>query len=163
MATKTVRDRQNFYRYYKEQTGTTEVDLHELVRFAEKNGWPLPIPPDPRDLLAKQFADALREEIRYDGETKRPYKPNHAIKKRRGDGRQMSLWIDVEEASRDQMVKALKTYRDQMVGEAFIGTNTADHWNRINPDQQKLDFVKDFTEDVLERQNAPDEHEEKTG
>lgn len=156
MGKKNIQERQRFYRYYKEKTGATEVDLHDVARFASKMGWPLPTPADPLDLLAQQFAEALREEIRRDKVTKRPYKPNHALKRRKGDGSQSTFWIDADEAPRHQMEKALTNYRDQMVGEAIIGTNTADHWNRIHPEQQPLKFETDLTDDVLWRHNAPD-------
>jgi hypothetical protein len=49
------------------------------------------------------------------------------------------------------MVKGLHLYREQMVGEAVIGVNTADHWNRRNPDQAPLPFVTDLSDDVNER------------
>jgi len=47
--------------------------------------------------------------------------------------------------------KALNNYRDKMAGEAVIAASTADHWNRTRPDQLKLPFVTDFSEDVNER------------
>ena len=34
----------------------------------------------------------------------------------------------------------MKKYREQMIGEAVIGTDTIDHWNRKNPDEQPLQF-----------------------
>jgi hypothetical protein len=46
-----------------------------------------------------------------------------------------------------------------MVGEAVIGRNTADHWNRINPDQKPLPFETDLTDDVNWRLNAPPDEE----
>jgi hypothetical protein len=32
------------------------------------------------------------------------------------------------------MEKALNRYREQVVGEALMGSNTADHWSIVNPD-----------------------------
>jgi hypothetical protein len=55
------------------------------------------------------------------------------------------------------MVKGLTNYREQMVGEAVIATNTAEHWNRINPDQMALVFVTDLTDDVNERLSLGDD------
>lgn len=158
MATK-LQERQRFIRYYKEQTSKAEIDMHEVARFAETMGWRLPVPPKPIDLLAKQFADAAREEIRHDKKTKRPYRANLAITTRLSDGTQLSLWIDTDEAPRHKMIKALTLYREQMVGEAVIATNTAEHWNSVNPKQQAIAFPTDFTDDVEWRKNAPDEGE----
>jgi len=55
--------------YYKEQTGSDEVDMKEVAKFAVKSGWPLPEPVDPYDRLAKQFTDVAREVVRYDQKT----------------------------------------------------------------------------------------------
>jgi hypothetical protein len=52
------------------------------------------------------------------------------------------------------MVKGLHLYREQMVGEAMVGVNTAAHWNRNNPDQTELPFETDLTPDVNERRSA---------
>src|ERR1022692_2963739 len=139
MATK-VQERQRFIRYYKEQTGAKEVDMHEVAEFARKMGWPLPKPVNPIDLLAKQFSEAAGEETRTDKKTKGIYKANLAITKRLPDGRQLAFWIDVDEAPRHRVAKGLTQYREQMVGEAVIGTNTAGHWNRLHPNQQPLEF-----------------------
>ncbi len=53
------------------------------------------------------------------------------------------------------MLKGLHLYREQMVGEALIGKNTAEHWNKNNPDQEQLPFDTDLTDDVNWRRNAP--------
>lgn len=152
-----VQERQRFLHYYREQTGKKEVDMHDVARLADKMGWALPVPPEPLDLLAKQFSDAAREEINYDKKTKRPYRVNLAITKRLANGRQQALWIETDEAPRHNMVKALTLYREQMVGEAVIATNTAEHWNNINPKEQALLFETDFTDDVEWRLSAPEE------
>jgi len=74
------------------------------------------------------------------------------------NGKQLHLWIDTDtERRRHVMVKALNRYREQMVGEAVMGSNTADHWNSINPDQKKSEFQTDLGPDVDWRRNAPQE------
>lgn len=146
-----VQKRQRFIRYFREQTGAKEVNMHEVAKMAQKMGWPLPKPADPLDLMAKLFSDAAREEMGEDEVTKQPYKANLAYVKRLSSGKQLWLWFEVDDATRPQMVKGLHLYREQMVGEAVIGVNTAEHWNRNNPDQPKLPFVTDLTDDVNER------------
>jgi hypothetical protein len=147
--------RQAFIRYYKRQTGATEVTMREVAALAKKMGWKMPVPPDPLEMLAKQFSDAAGEETRTDKETKRVYKANLAITERRS-GKQMTFWIDVDDnPPRHRMQKGLHLYREQMVGEAIIGKNTADHWNSNNPDQMPLPFETDLTDDVNWRLNAP--------
>ena len=150
--------RQRFIRYYKEVKNQQEVNMHDVALFAKDMGWKMPVPPDPLDMLAKQFSEAAGEETRVDKETKRVYKANLAITERAKDGRQLTLWIDVDDnPPRHRMVKGLHLYREQMVAEAVIGVNTADHWNRKNPDQIALPFETDLTDDVNWRLNAPDE------
>ncbi len=152
-----IKERQRFLRYYKEVNHKTDVDMHEVARLAEKMGWKLPVPPTGLDLLAKKFCDAARDETRIDKETKRPYRANLAIAQRLSSGKQQSLWIDTDEAPRHKMVKALHLYREQMVGEAIMGSNTAAHWNSIHPDQRPLKFATDLTPDKNWRENAPGE------
>ena len=57
---------QRVIRAYKDETGEREVDMHKVAKWATRKGWPLPTPQNPLDLLAKQFSDAARVEIRYD-------------------------------------------------------------------------------------------------
>jgi hypothetical protein len=147
--------RQAFIRYYKREAGAVEVTMREVAIYAKKMGWKMPVPADPLEMLAKQFADAAGEETRTDKESKRVYKANLAITERRS-GKQMTFWIDVDDnPPRHRMQKGLHLYREQMVGEAIIGKNTAEHWNRNNPDQIPLPFETDLTDDVNWRLNAP--------
>jgi hypothetical protein len=149
-------ERQRFIRYYKEQTGKEDVVMKEVAQFAVERGWKLPPPTDPIDRLAKQFAEAAREEIRHDSKTKRPYRANHAITTMQGS-QQLTLWIDIDEAPRHKTLKALMQYREEMVGEAVIVTNCADHWNSVNPTEEPITIPLDFTDDVTWRLNTPEE------
>ncbi len=55
------------------------------------------------------------------------------------------------------MVKALNRYREQMLGEAVMGTNTADHWNSMFPDQMPLVFDTDLSDEVQWRLNGDED------
>jgi hypothetical protein len=59
--------------------------------------------------------------------------------------------MDVDEAPRHHKVGGMKNYRDQMIREAVIATNTAAQSKRINPNRIPLNLITDFTEDVKER------------
>lgn len=146
-----------FVRWYKQEKKKTAVTMAEVAQEAIARGWKLPAPISAEERLAKQFSEAEREEIRYDKETKQPYRGNLSLMQKVKDGKQLPLWIDTDEASRSQMVMALHKYREQMLGEAVIGTNTANHWNRVHPDQRPLPFPTDLAEEVQWRLNAPDE------
>lgn len=149
---------QKLIRFYKDETGEKEVDMHKVAAFATKRGWPLPKPADPLDMLAKQFSQAAREEIRYDAETGRPYRANHALTTSQG-GQQMTFWVDIDEAPRKSMVKSLVNRREQMVGDGLQLTLDADHWNGIHQDEEPIVMPMDFTDDIAWRKNAPDEEE----
>jgi hypothetical protein len=146
-----------FVRWYKQEYKKTAVTMAEVAQEAIARGWKLPPPISAEERLAKQFADAEREEIRYDETTKEPYRGNLALTQRLKDGTQLPLWVDTDEATRPQMVMALHKYREQMLGEAIIGTNTAEHWNRTHPEQQPLPFSTDLADEVQWRKNAPEE------
>jgi hypothetical protein len=158
-----VQKRQNFIRYYKEQTGSTEVNMHEVAKLAQKMDWRMPKPADPLDLLAKQFSEAAGEETREDKQTKKIYKANLAITDRQKDGKQGTFWVDVDDdkVPRHRIAKGLHLYREHMVGGVVIGKNTAEHWNRRHPDQPPLPFDTDMTDDFNWRANAS--VEEKSG
>jgi hypothetical protein len=148
---------QAFYHHYKRVAKKTEVSMAEVAAAAAKEKWPIPEPISGIDRLAKQFAEALREEIRYDKTTRRPYRANLAITQKLADGKQLAFWIDTDEADREKMLMAKVKYREQMIGEAVMGTNTFDHWSRSHPDQLPIPFETDLRDEVQWRLNAPDE------
>jgi len=147
---------QSFIRYYKEQTGHKEVTMHQVAQFAADKGWSLPTPPNQIDLLAKEFSQAAREEIRRDKKTGRPYRANHAYSTAQGT-QQLTFWFDIDEAPRHIMLKSLVNRREQMVGDGLQLTLDADHWNNIHPNEESIVMPLDFTVDVEWRKNAPDE------
>jgi hypothetical protein len=149
-----VEKRQKFIRYFRDQTGASEWTMRNVAEMAKKMGWPLPKPEDPIDILARQFSDAAREEMRTDKVTQKRYKANLTFKKKLSSGKQLWFWFDVDDATREQMVKGLHLYREQMVSEAEIGANTAEHWNSTHPDQADLPFDTNLTPDVDERRAA---------
>src|SRR6185437_5206185 len=104
-----VQKRQQFIRYYREQTGATEINMRDVAVFARDNGWKMPVPQDPLDMLAKQFSEAAGEETREDNHTKQVYKANLAITDRQKDGSQMTFWVDVDddEVPRHRIAKGL--------------------------------------------------------
>lgn len=145
---------QDFVRFYKEKYGVISADMKDVAAEAEKMGWKMPNPKTPLDLLAAQFSDSQREEIRKDEETGRPYRANLAVSTWHGNT-QSVLWTDIDVATRPIAHKSLSQYRDQMVGEAVKMTLTADHWNRKNPTEQPITMQLDFGPDVEWELNAP--------
>jgi hypothetical protein len=148
-------EKQRIIRRYKDETGEKEVDMHKIAIYARDMGYPLPKLVSQLDLLARQFSQAAREEVRVDRSTGHPYRVNHAYTKQADDGKQMTLWIDIDEAPRFPMHKSLITRREQMLGDGVQLTLDADHWNSIHPAEEPIAIPMDFTDDVEWRKNAP--------
>lgn len=139
---------QRFYRWYKDETGVGEVDMHDFLPWAIAHGWPEPKPVDPRERLMREFSDPLRQETRIDKKTHRTYRANHAITELR-NGRQQTSWLDIDEnPPRHRMEKSFAQRREQMVGEAYTLTKDCDHWNSENSDQEPIQMNLDFNFDV---------------
>jgi hypothetical protein len=104
MATKKQLEIHKIFRLYRDETGETDLDMHKVVDFAVRRlRWKLPTPPTARDLGAKEFSVAAREEVRQDDVTNRPYRANHAYTTTI-NGKQAKLWIDIDgEAPRFKM------------------------------------------------------------
>ncbi len=147
---------QRLIRYYKDETGIREVDMKEVAKFAVSKGWSLPRPADPLVLLAKEFTQAAREEIRYDKKTGQPYRANVAILVSQGT-RQLYLFGDIDEVKRKPMLKNLIMRREQMVGDGLQITFDQDHWNNVHPDEESISLPMDLTDDIMWRKNAPKE------
>jgi hypothetical protein len=150
------REMQRIIRHYKDETGNREVDMHQVAKWAVAKGWPLPKPADPLEMLSKQFADAARDEIKYDTDTGRPYRVYHAISTRQGDA-QLHLWIDIDEAPRSQMLKSLVSRREQMISDGVQLMDDQDHWNARNRDEEPIQLPMDLGPDIEWRRNAPAE------
>ena len=155
MAVTKKQEMQRLIRRFRDDTGKSEVDMNEVAEWAARKGWPLPQPRSPLELLAREFAAAAREEQRRDEVTGRTYRAQIAYKQGQGD-EQMSFWIDVDDAPRRHVVKALTQYREQMVGDAWSIACIQDHWNRIHPDDEPIQMEMDFGPDIEWRKFTPD-------
>lgn len=146
-------------RHWKEATGNSDIDMHEVAKFAhEKLGWELPVLPRSIDILAKRFSRAAREDIRHDDETGKPYRGYHAIKTRQG-AETYTWWFDIDDAdtTRKKMEINVHQRREQMIGDAMQLKRDAEHWNRINPDEEPIEVQLDLEFDVKLREHWPEE------
>lgn len=149
-------ERQRFIRYYKDETGELEIDMHKVAEFAKSKGWKMPIPPSEIDLLAKQFTDAAREETEYDRKTGNPYRVYHAIPAGRGQ-LNLFVYVDIGDATRKQMQMSCGNRREQMVSDGVQLTFDMDHWNNINPNEEPIVLPMDLAPDIEWRLNALDD------
>lgn len=148
---------QSIIKRYKQATGKTSVDMHEVAKYAVSMGWPLPKPKTALERLAEQFSSAARQETRRDEVTGKPYRVNLAVTTWQGS-QQSTLWTDIDEAPRPIAHRAFQQRREQMVGDAVQLTFDVMHWNRVNEEKDDpIHMEMDFTEDVQWRINGPDE------
>ncbi|WP_153954367.1 hypothetical protein [Cupriavidus necator] len=140
---------------YKSETGNKVVDMEDMADWCIRRGVALPKPKSARDLLVAQLSDAARAEYRQDPKTGLSYRANHALRTTAKDGRQLTFWVDIEDATRPQMVYSLGNRRQQMVADAVHLKIDEMIWNSRHPDEQPIQLVMDFTEDVEERLNSP--------
>jgi hypothetical protein len=155
----TRHDRQKFLRYYKEQTGERELDMHKVAVFAKEKGWRMPRPPSDVDLLSKQFAEDAQAEKMMDDQTGKPYRVYHAIPVQSGQ-LNLFVYVDIDDASRYQMLKSAVHRREGMVSDGYALTNDLDHWNRVNPEKEPIQLPMDLTMDIEIRKASDDGEEE---
>jgi hypothetical protein len=148
-------DMQRVIRAYKDETGEREIDMRRVARWAVAKGWHLPTPPNPLDILTKEFTEAAREQIEHDAKTGKPYRVYHAIKTMHG-ATQLHLFVDIEEATRDQMLVSLVNRREQMVSDGLMLSYDEDHWNAQHPKQEPIQLPMDLAFDIELRKNGTD-------
>lgn len=146
---------QRILRQYRQENGQEPVSAHAVADWAVKKGLIKPPPPvDPVARLADEFSKSWREEYRRDPETGRTYRANHAIKVS-AEGKQMTLWGDIDEQPRAFMQKAFTQRREQIVGDCLQLSLDCDHFNSKHPEEEPIQIPLDFTDDVAERKLAP--------
>lgn len=138
-----IAERQKFIRYWKDETGETEIDMHKVAEFAMKLGWDAPPPLEPTDRLAKLFRDAARQDIRHDRKTGRPYRGYHAFPKKAADGQLTFSYIDIDDPKTkpESFRKACVMRREQMVDDGLQLTLDQGHWNSQRPPEQQVEIL----------------------
>lgn len=138
-----IKDRQKFIRYWMDETGETEVDMHAVARMAMKMGWKAPPPVTEEDRLAKQFKDAARQDIRHDKKTGRPYRGYHAVPKHAADGQLTFSYIDIDDPKTkpESFRRACVLRREQTVDDAVQLRLDQFHWNDQRPPEQRVDIL----------------------
>ena len=147
---------QKMIELYKNKTGVVEMDPVEIAKFALKNGVELPAPIDPMKRLIQQISEAAREVVRTDRTTGRPYRAYHSLPIKLGL-ETFFFWVDIDDATRPQMVRSSNRRREHVVGELVQHTFDLDHWAAANPDEEPIYLEKDFNLDVAIRKASDGE------
>jgi hypothetical protein len=147
---------QSLFSLYRIETGKAAMDMHQVAEWMLKRGVEAPTPETAVDRLAKQLSIAARDEHRRDPETGLDYRANHAYKVSSQDGKQLTLWVELETATRPQMHMSLTSRRDQMIGDGTQLKIDEIVWNNKNPEADPINMVLDLTDDIEERLNSPE-------
>jgi len=147
---------QKIIRMYREETGRAELDMHDIAAFAMRKGWPMPIPKSPLDMLAAQFRDAARQEVRKDRKSGRPYRAYHAVPTKAGQA--SFFWIDIDdpETTFANMRKSAVMRREQMVDDGVQLSLDLDHWNSARGEEERIELPMDISPDIEWRKAAMD-------
>jgi hypothetical protein len=135
-----------------------DLSALELVDELVRMGKELPKPKDPREIMAKRVADALREEERTDKETGLTYSANVVYETEQG-----FLWGDLDRIDRKKMYKNYMFRRTQMVGDGFGIKCDCVRWNRINPNEEPIQPELDFNLEIEWKLNTPKKAKTKAG
>ncbi len=154
-----TKDMQRLIRAYKDEKKEVALDMEKVAMWAAGKGWPLPKPKSPIELLAKQLADAAREQTERDPKTGRPYRLYHAFPQKIGEQLHF-FYYDIHEATRPVMLRSAVNRREQMVSDGVQLTLDLNYWNSINPDKEKINLPMDLTLDIEWRLNTPEDDEE---
>jgi len=139
---------QDIFRKYQEEVSPDPVDLRVVGAWAlEQRLW-APRPVDIQSRFATDMADALREEYRID-KANRHYRSKLAVTITR-DGRQGSLWGDIDSSPRAHVVKSVGQRRRQIVGDCVQVKVDVDHYNSSHPAEEQIMLELNFTDDVAE-------------
>ena len=151
-----AQEMQKIIRLYREETGRAELDMHDVAMFAMRKGWPMPVPKNPLDMLAAQFRDAARQEVRKDGASGRPYRAYHAVPTNAAQG--SFFWIDIDdpETTHANMRKSAVMRREQMVDDGVQLSLDLDHWNSARSDEERIELPMDISPDIDWRKAAMD-------
>jgi hypothetical protein len=138
---------QRWSRVFREREGR-DLSSHEIAEMLKAEGWPMPKPKDEIDLLAKQVSDAEGEETIYDEVLGDSVGRNICYKVEGPDGKQITLWGELDTSTRKKMDGHKTLLRDQSVGDVYQATIKCMRWNRLHPGEQQILFEPDFTPDM---------------
>lgn len=143
---------QRMARIYKEEHSSADIDLQSFADWLISHGVQPPPAPTQRELMAKAAKRALKQDVRHDEVTGRPYHGWQAVPhgKDARTGQLSFTYVDADDAQREPMKKALLLKVSMMVDDGVQVTFDAEHWNRINPkeDPIEVDELLDLRDQV---------------
>ncbi|QNQ10412.1 hypothetical protein [Sphingomonas alpina] len=137
---------------YTEEVSSDPVSLDEVAIWAIDRGLYRPAPRDIVKIFRDALADSLRQEKRVDAKG-RKYRAKHSMRTW-VKGQQLSLWADIDTAPRSFLEKSFSQRRKAIADDCFQIKQDVDHFNDEHLDEEAIQMVIDFTEDVAEMEAA---------
>ena len=161
MANWRVRDQKKLIQWYQDETGILEFKMEDVAAWADEKGVEMPVPPTPREMLAKKLAKTASTTRRLDSSMGIEYRATLAMKKLI-NGQLEFIWFDADgpAATMANMKRVGFLRHEQMLNIGVRATADYMHWNRIHPGQGELRLDIDLTEEVTWRLNSAENGEE---
>jgi len=141
---------QRIFHEWEEEGNPMPVDSSTVARWAiETNRWHMR-PEAVIKKCAEDLSNALRQEYLTD-ENGRRVRTLHAAKVIT-DGKQMTLWANIESAPRKHLEAAFSQRRRQIVGDCHQLANDVEYFNRMRSSERPIQLILDFSDDVEELQ-----------
>lgn len=137
---------------FTEEVGSAPVSLDEVAAWAIERGLYRPAPRDIVKICRDALADSLRQEKRIDAKG-RKYRAKHSIRTWI-EGQQLSLWADIDTAPRSFLEKSFGQRRKAIVDDCFQIKQDVEHFNDEHPEEEPIQMIIDFTDDVAEMEAA---------
>ncbi len=146
---------QSIVNQYIKETKAVRIDMHEVASWAiRKNLWS-PQKKDSIKQCAHELARAARDEF-FEDPQNRNVRKKHALRTytiEDGEKKQLTLWVDIDTASRADMHLSLQQRRMYIVGDCKQLKTDLDsynqNYNRETPIQMSFDFTEDVEESLL--------------
>lgn len=138
---------------YREEVSKEPVELREVAAWAlSKRLW-APRPVDLQTSLASDLADSLREVKRID-KAGREYRANIPVRSKTENGLPLFVWGDIDDAPRAHVEKGLQQERRSIASDCYALAMKVEHYNEAHPDEEPIQVVFDFEQDVEEEKIA---------
>lgn len=143
----------DIWKQYHDEISAEPADLRELAAWAIAQGKWAPRPVDVAASFAREMADILREQTRTDKDG-RQYRAFIPAKAKDKDGFPLFKWADIDLAPRAHVEKGVQGERRSIASDCFALAMKVDHYNAMHPDEEPLQIIFNFEEDIEEMKIA---------
>lgn len=140
---------QEIFEQYEAEVSSDPADLKEVGVWAIAKGYWTPRPVDMAANFARDMADALREQMRTDKAGRR-YRAKIPAKSKTVDGTPLFKWADIDTAPREHIEKGFAYRRQSIVADCYQLSIDADHYNSSHKEEDPINPVLNFEDDVAE-------------